>query len=561
MTALSSLPRPIRVLPPETAERIAAGEVIDRPAAAAKELIENALDAGARHIRVEVRGGGLELLRVADDGCGIPPDEVELAVVRHATSKIVCFEDLQCLTTLGFRGEALASIAAIGEVTLSSAVPGAPAGAGVTVRFGQVLERGTRARTPGTTVTVRDLFGNVPARRAFLKAQRGESAHIGDVVRRYAVGRPDVSFTLVFDGRPAFRSDGDGDLRRVLAALYGPGAVEALAPLRAELPAGGRLHGVVGTGGPWHGSRQHVTLFVNGRWVRAGSLPTAVEAAYRPFAPAGRHPLLVLFLEMPPEQVDANVHPAKLEVRLREEEALAEAIREAVARAFGRTPAGAGANLSLQYRLPLARPRRERRVAEPPPAYEHGGPPAGELPTGLRFLATARDGLIVAEADDGLYLVDQHRAHERVLFEALQAGTGTGPQALLEPALLRPAPAQAALLAARAEELAALGFVLEGFGAGALVARAVPDALGSLDAEALGAMLEAAMSDAADWRERLLATAACRAAVKKGQPLDAAATHALLARLTATRAPAVCPHGAPVIVRLADGLLARLFRW
>jgi DNA mismatch repair protein MutL len=558
----STVPRrPIRVLPPDTAERIAAGEVIDRPAAAAKELIENALDAGARHIRVEVRGGGLELLRVTDDGCGIPATEVELAVARHATSKIACFEDLGRLTTLGFRGEALASIAAIGELTLSSAVSGASAGAGVTVRFGQVLERGTRARTPGTTVTVRDLFGNVPARRAFLKAQRVESARIGEVVRRYAVGRPDVGFTLVFDGRPAFHSAGDGDLRRVLAALYGPGAAEALAPLRGELPSGGRLHGLVGTGGPWHSGRQHVTLFVNGRWVRAGALPAAVEAAYRPFAPAGRHPLLVLFLEVPPDQIDANVHPAKLEVRLRDEEAVAEAIRTAVALAFGRTPAGAGASLSLQYRLPLARTRRVRRVAEPPMTYGQGGPPAEELPAGLRFLATARDGLIVAEADDGLYLVDQHRAHERVLFEALQAGAGEGPQALLEPRLVRPSPAQAALLAARAEELAALGFVLEGFGAGALVARAVPGALGSLDGEALAALLEAAMSDAADWRERLLATAACRAAVKKGQPLDAETARALLARLTSARAPAVCPHGAPVVVRLADGLLARLFRW
>ena len=550
-------PLPIRVLPRDVAERIAAGEVIDRPAAAVKELVENALDAGARRVRVEVRGGGLELLRVADDGHGIPAGEIELAFARHATSKIGTLDDLRRLTTLGFRGEALPSIAVIAEVSLTSAVAGAAAGAGVTLRFGDVLERGARARTPGTTVTVRDLFGNVPARRAFLRTQQVESARIGDLVRRYALGRPDVGFVLTFDGRLAFRSDGDGDLRRVLAALYGPGAVESLAPLAAELPNAGRMHGLIGTGGPWYAGRGHVGLFVNGRWVRAGAVPAAAETAYRPFAPAGRHPLAVLFLDVPPEQVDANVHPAKLEVRLAGEATVADAIREAIAVAFGRTPAGAGASLSLQYRLPLAR----RRVADPPGAgYDEAGKDDDGL-RALRYLTTTGEGLIVAEGAGGLYLVDQHRAHERVLFEALAAGGEVRPQALLEPALLHPTDAEVSRLATRTQELELLGFSLEEFGAGALVARAVPGELRALGAEALVTLLQSAMADAADWREQLLATAACRAAVKKGQPLDPDAARALLTRLGAARSPAVCPHGSPVVVRLADGLLSRLFRW
>ena len=552
-------PSPIRVLPREVAERIAAGEVIDRPAATVKELVENALDAGARRIGVEVRGGGLELLRVADDGHGIPAEEIPLAFTRHATSKIDAFDDLRRLTTLGFRGEALPSIAALSEVSLTSAVAGAPAGAGTTVRFGDVLERGARARTPGTTVTVRDLFGNVPARRGFLRAQKIESARIGDLVRRYALGRPEVGFTLTFDGRLAFRSEGDGDLRRVLAALYGPGAVESLAPLDADLAHGGRLHGLIGTGGPWYAGRGHVCLFVNGRWVRAGAVPAAVEAAYRPFAPAGRHPLAALFLEVPPEQVDANVHPAKLEVRLAGEATVAEVIREAVAAAFGRIPAGAGASLALQYRLPLARRRIGDRSAG---SYGDGqGAAEAESLGALRYLAAAREGMIVAEGAGGLYLVDKHRAHERVLFEALAAGGGARPQALLEPALLHPGEQEAGRLAARTVELAALGFALEEFGAGALVARAVPGELRGLGADALVALLQSALADAADWREQLLATAACHAAVKKGHALDPDAARTLLTRLGACRSPAVCPHGSPVVVRLADGLLARLFRW
>jgi DNA mismatch repair protein MutL len=264
---------------------------------------------------------------------------------------------------------------------------------------------------------------------------------------------------------------------------------------------------------------------------------------------------MALWLEVPPEQVDANVHPAKLEVRLADEEGVGEAIRESVAVAFGRTPAGAGASLSLQYRLPLA-----RRVAEAGGGYApRDEPPA--LPGPLRCLTVALDGLIVAEGAGGLSLVDQHRAHERVLFEALLSGGGSGPQALLEPALLQPSPAQAERLATREAELAALGFALESFGAGALVARAVPAELGGLGADALVTLLDSAMADAADWRERLLATAACRAAVKKGHPLEHDAARGLLTRLGESRSPAVCPHGSPVIVHLADGLLARLFRW
>ncbi len=548
--------RPIRVMPRDVAERIAAGEVIDRPAAAAKELIENALDAGARSIHVEARGGGLELLRVADDGDGILPDELPLAFARHATSKLDRLEDLQALGTLGFRGEALPSIAAISEVTCTTAIAGGRAGAAITLRFGEAINHEARARASGTTVTVRDLFGNMPARRRFLKGQRAESARIGDVVRRYALGRPEVAFTLTFDGRLAFRSAGEGRAAAVIASLYGAGAAESLAAVEIALTGGGAMRGHIGAGGPWHCGRQHVTLFVNGRWVRGGGLAAAVEAAYRPFAPAGRHPLALLWFTIPPEQLDPNVHPAKLEVRLLNEEAVNDAVREAVTASFGRTPAGAGASAALQYRLPLAR----HRVADPPARYTAGGETAG-FPVALRFLATARDGVILAEGSSGLYLVDQHRAHERILYEELQAGAGGQPQALLEPALLRLPAGEAAMFHERAGELAALGFVVEPFGGAALVARSAPALIGGVDAAALAELLDGALRDAAGWRDRLLATAACRAAVKKGRPVDADTARSLLERLQTTAAPAVCPHGSPVTVQIDDRLLTRLFRW
>lgn len=549
---------PIRLLPHHVAEQIAAGEVIDRPAAAVKELIENALDAGGRRIRVEVRGGGLELLRVADDGHGIASEQLTLAFARHATSKIAQIEDLQRLETLGFRGEALPSIAAISEVTLVSATAADRPGAAITIRYGEVMQQGTRASAPGTAVTVRGLFGNVPARRTFLKIQRAESARIGEVVRRYALGRPDVAFTLLFDGRHAFTSLGDGRALGVLAALYGAGVAETLAPVTAALPDGGALSGYAGTGGPWHAGRHHVTLFINGRWVRAGAVAQAVEAAYRPFAPAGRHPPVLLWFTLPPSRLDPNVHPAKLEVRVAGQETLAEGVKAAVSAAFGRMPAAAAASAALQYRLPFAR----RRVAEQPAAYlAEGGGGVVAPSAAYRFLATARDGVIIAEGNGGLLLVDQHRAHERILFEELRAGAGVKPQALLTPALLRPSRAQTSRIQQRTPDLTAMGFVLEPFGGGALVARTVPAALPGMDSDALSELLEAALSDAADWQERLLATAACRAAIKKGQPIDADTARSLLERLSATESPAVCPHGSPVSVRIDGRLLARLFRW
>ncbi|MGH2588181.1 MAG: DNA mismatch repair endonuclease MutL, partial [Dehalococcoidia bacterium] len=394
--------RPIRILPPDLAERIAAGEVIERPVSVVKELVENALDAGARRIRVEIRGGGLDLIRVADDGDGIPPAELDLALAHHGTSKIGDVYDLEAIGTLGFRGEALPSIAAVAEIAVTSCIPDGDSGHAVTYRFGERAGGGPRARAPGTTVTVRDLFRNVPGRLRFLRAQKIESARTGDLVRRYALGRPDVALTLSFDGRLAFRTEGDGDPRAVLAALYGTPAVEAMAPLEATLPDGGTARGWIAVAGPWRSGRQHVSLFVNGRWVRTGTVLAGLETAYRAYAPPGKHPVLLLWLDLPPDRVDPNVHPAKLEVRVANEPDLIEALQEAVTRAFGRHPVG-GVDLDGQLRLPF------RRIGEAPAEWDSAPPDL----RGLRLVAQAMDGLLLAEGAGSLYLVDQHRAHER----------------------------------------------------------------------------------------------------------------------------------------------------
>jgi DNA mismatch repair protein MutL len=543
--------RPIRVLPSQIAERIAAGEVAERPVSVVKELIENALDAGARRVRVEIQGGGLDLIRVSDDGTGIPADELDLALAHHGTSKVGSAADLEAIGTLGFRGEALPSIAAVAEVTVTSCVPGADAGQAVVYRYGERAGGGPRARSPGTTVAVRDLFRNVPGRLRFLRAQKVESARTGDLVRRYALGRPEVAFVLSFDGRPAFRTAGDGDARAVLAALYGVPATEAMAEMETTLPGGARVRGWIAVAGPWRSGRQHVSLFVNGRWVRTGTVLAGLETAYRAYAPPGKHPVALLWLDLPPDRVDPNVHPAKLEVRLAGEPEIIEALQEAVTRAFGRHPVG-GVDLDGQLRLPL------RRIGETPSDWDAATPP--DL-RGLQLVAQAMDGLLLAEGAGSLYLVDQHRAHERVLYEQMAHEPIRSSQALLEPALLRPAARELSRLHERAADLATLGFVLEEFGSGALLVRGAPAGLERMDEPAILTLLADALADATDWRHRLLATASCHAAVRKGRTLPEGAARELLLRLGGVDSPAVCPHGSPVVLHLSGGLLKRLFRW
>ncbi|HEX9132078.1 MAG TPA: DNA mismatch repair endonuclease MutL, partial [Ktedonobacteraceae bacterium] len=501
---------PILTLSPDVAERIAAGEVIERPVSVVKELIENAVDADAHEIRVEVRGGGLRLIRVTDDGYGILEDQLERACARHSTSKISSVEDLNHLHTLGFRGEALASVAAVSEFTLlSRAIETEEFGEEhpatfVTLRGGEITQRGRRARVHGTTVTVRDLFYNVPARLKFMRDPRTEAGHITQLLRRYAVGYPGVRVHLAIEDRTLLQTSGSGNLATTLAELYHLPLAEMLNPISYRSIEEGNthaftLHGYIGNRALAQGSRQHLTLFINGRWVQSRPLHEALEAGYRGLLPKGKHPLLVLHIDLPAEELDANVHPAKTEVKLAREDEVVAAVTKTIRAVLERSPALPddmqlpGPGLIYQRRLPGPH-RRGLRLAESAQEFqiEKASPGAAEVLATLRPLAQLQQAVILAEAPDGsLYLIDQHRAHERVIYEHLRRvynGSGAQPigheeqlsdsHLLLEPVIVELKRHEADLFEQRLPILRSLGLECERFGGRSFLIRSVPNSVG-----------------------------------------------------------------------------------
>lgn len=572
--------RPITVLPPEIAERIAAGEVVERPASVVRELLDNAIDAEASEVTVALRGGGLELIQVSDNGLGIRPDEVELAFEHHATSKIGTLDDLLTLRTLGFRGEALPSIAAVAEVELLTRDDSQASGTLIALRAGEVIRQRPAARQPGTTVTVRHLFANVPARLKFLAASRRESILVGQVIRRYALARPSLRISFVLDGRLSFRSTGRGRLDTALADVYGPTIANSLLPLPATHVGGTVASGFISSRTVTRPGRHHLTLIVNGRWAACRGLLATIEAAYRPLLPRGRHPIGVLSLEVPPGELDPNVHPAKAEVRLAHEPEIATAIAETIRATLGHAPAQPDAAASFafagdQYRLPLSR----RRVAESrgPSRYRPGengdpssGPDASAQPlaaslSAARILGQVRQSLILAEGEHGLLLIDQHRAHERIIYERLlqrEGSVGVEAQALLEPVVLELKPRQAAILEERLAHLEGLGLSCQRIGGRDYLVRAVPAIPGQANlVPYLNVLLEEAASDEENWRERLVVSLACRAALRRNRPLSDSDQRALVCDLASTTAPAVCPHGSPLILWLGSKFLEKQFGW
>lgn len=591
---------PILPLPPAVAERIAAGEVIERPVSVVKELLENALDARASEIRVEIRGGGLRLIRVTDDGQGIPEHELEAACTRHSTSKIRSVEDLDHLRTLGFRGEALASVASVSELTLLSLATEAPeqdteqAGAYVVVRGGEIAQRGKRARLRGTTVTVRELFYNVPARLKFMRQARTEGGHILHLVRRYAVGYPGVRFTLQLEEQIALQTSGSGILARTLAELYHLPLAEMLTPIQVSVKEQGsefELEGCVGNRALAQDNRQHITLFVNGRWVQVKSLQDALEAGYRGLLSKGKHPLLVLHIRVPAEAIDANVHPAKTEVRLLHEREIVSAISSALRNVLERSPvlpAEAqlpGPALVFQGRLPGTR-RRGLHVAESAGEYRaqeeaerQGMAGAAEILRVLRPLAQLQQAVILAEAPDGsLYLIDQHRAHERVIYEHLrQKYAGLEQRAggdeeewteaaeahlLLEPVVVELKRHEAELFEQRLPMLRGLGMECERFGGRSFLVRSVPGDVGQEQlAGHLTELAQIAAQDSNEWQDRLLIGLACRSALRRGRELGPAEQRTLIDALAEVAAPAVCPHGSPILLHYSRKFLVDKFEW
>jgi len=544
----------IRVLAAEVADAIAAGEVVERPASVLKELVENALDAGARRVSVEVRGAGRTLVRVVDDGAGIPPDELELAFLRHATSKVASIGDLDAIASLGFRGEALASIAAVAEVECRSQ------GALIRLRAGEVIEQGAAPPTLGTVMEVRDLFANTPARLRFLKTDATETAAAVNAVWTYALLHPGVRFELVIEGRRVLATPGDGDRRRAAAAVHGDEVSRAL--LEVERAP---VVGLVSEPRLSRGTRDGVVLAVNGRPIASRSLQYALEEAYLGALEKGRYPVAVLDVAVDPSEVDVNVHPAKREVRFHDERAAFSAVQRAVRETLGGSrvfslPVAAAAPAAAGFLLEPAVHQAQAQLA-PVELMQAAAPPAP-----LRPLGQILDGYLVAEGPEGLVLVDQHAAHERLLYNRLLARLQGGPS-VSQPMLLAPVvelePALAAAAADGTAALAGLGFELHPFGPGAVRVLATPIETppDRIEEVLLDLLATLAGSRPNDRLEQAAASVACHSAVRFGDQLDPAEQRQLLDELELAGPGALtCPHGRPTRLLISNGDLRRHFR-
>ncbi|KAF0108251.1 MAG: DNA mismatch repair protein MutL [Anaerolineaceae bacterium] len=577
----------IRVLPTEVASQIAAGEVVERPASVVKELLENALDAGAKSVTVEIAAAGRTLIRAADDGAGIPAGELTLAVERHATSKLVSADDLFRIATLGFRGEALASIGSVSRLTLTSRIPDSPAGARLKVEGGKIGKVEKIGAPVGTVVSVEDLFYNVPARLKFLKQDVTERRAIDALLTRYALAYPDVRFKLAEGGSASLQTSGDGDRRAILAALYGVEVARQMLDVISE-EEGFKLSGFISPVALTRSNRKEITFFINGRWVQDTPLNAALLQAYHTLLMVGRFPLAALFLEVPPEEVDVNVHPAKAQVRFRNPDKVFSFVQRSARRAIlAYTPVPQMAPQNLWGSAPsrpqtidpawgLAHGADEGRTTDdgsaPSSSVLRLSSEAAQIPTPaqvplLRLVGQIGATYLVAEGPDGLYLIDQHAAHERVLFEKLMAQheqKNIPSQALLTPVVVELPRSSAELLITQLPILLHFGFHIESFGSNAFQVRAMPSLFANSDpAAALRALVEDFEEDEAPLQNEIEARIAGRVckrlAVKAGQALGPDEQRALLNDLEACASPRTCPHGRPTMIHLSVDMLERQF--
>jgi DNA mismatch repair protein MutL len=582
----------IRVLPPEVASQIAAGEVVERPASVVKELLENALDAGAKSVSVNIGGAGRALIQVADDGAGIPADELTLAVERHATSKLMSSADMLRIVTLGFRGEALASIGSVSRLTITSRTADATAGARLRVDGGSIGRLEKVGAPTGTMVSVEDLFYNVPARLKFLKQNVTERRAIDALLTRYALAYPQVRLKVSEGNITSLQTSGDGDRRAILAALYGVDTARQLLDVISE-EDGLKLTGFISPVALTRSNRKEISFFINGRWVQDTPLTTALLQAYRTLLMVGRYPLATIFMEIPPEEVDVNVHPAKAEVRFLNTDRIFSFVQRSVRRAIlAYTPIPQVQTQKL-WGNPPSQPRTidpswsfaqhdemkveghrsgvESNLTYPPePRHDDFQPttiesqPATPL---LRLIGQIGATYLVAEGPDGLYLIDQHAAHERVLFEKLMAqhdSRNVPAQALLTPVVVSLSHPAAEILSTQIPFLQHFGFHIEPFGQNSYQVRAVPSLFGNSDpAMALRALVEDFEEDETLLQNELEAKIAGRVckslAVKAGQTLSPSEQRALLDDLEACTAPRTCPHGRPTMIHLSVELLERQF--
>jgi DNA mismatch repair protein MutL len=589
-----SRPPRIRVLPPEVADQIAAGEVVERPASVVKELVENALDAGARRIDVEVEGGGRRLIRVVDDGCGMSAEEARLALTRHATSKLARLEDLFTIATMGFRGEALPSIAAVSRFALTTREPSALAAVRLEVDGGVVTGEREVGAAVGTAVEVRDLLWNVPARLKFMKAESTEAAHVTEAVSRLAMAHPGVHFRLRHGGRVALELPPHGAPLERARAIVGRQLAARLHAAEGE-ESGVRLRVFLAPPDEAGTTSRGVSFYVGRRYVRDRGLLHALVMGYGELVPSGRYPQAIVFLDPPEGTVDVNVHPQKVEVRFARPQEVFAALRHTVARALGGAPwlgerPGARPSPVAMYAVASPEPparlsdiaaryadRQEellrgftprdgaRRDVDPPPLPR---PAAAGFFGGLSYLGQLDRTYLVCEGAGEMVLIDQHAAHERIAFQRLReahATSGPRTQRLLFPRTVELGAAQAAAAVEHRAALEAVGFDVEPFGGDRFALRASPvdlreDEVVPTLCELLAELAETDGSRAAEGRvELMLATVACHSVVRAGDTLSVAEAEALLHAMDAVDFRAHCPHGRPVLLRIGIAEIARRF--
>lgn len=601
----------INILSPLLADMIAAGEVVERPASVIKELMENAFDAGAKKITVEFKKGGATFIRVTDDGCGMSPEDAGIAFMRHATSKLRDEKGLEAIGTMGFRGEALAAISAVSKIELITREKGAPEGTRMLVEAGDIVDMSACGCPEGTSITVRDIFFNTPARLKFLKSDRSESGACLAAALRCALGRPAVSVRCIKDGEESFFTPGDGRLDSNVYSLLGRETAGTLLPLSAELEDMS-VTGFVSSPAKSKGSRSAQFFYCNGRYIKSALLQAAVEQAYKNTLLTGRFPACTVYLTLRASSVDVNVHPAKTEVKFADEKRVFDLVYQSVRAALEAEEKPLTIELSESTKKAVSNPRpdfwgtmsaesyrretspqtaktdfsaqRTSRSAQAPTAVLKAAPRAEysplipEIPRrnvektvenvekiatkAFNVIGEALDTYILAEDGDELVLIDKHAAHERMIFDKLKAQDAQiMSQTLLAPVILKPSAEDADTLEAQGEKLSSLGFELEPYGADAYAVRAVPEGLdiGEVPAaleELCGKLRRGADTDSE--RDELLHTVACKAAIKAGRRHDRAELEVIAAKVLRGEVK-YCPHGRPVAVRLGKKELDKFF--
>lgn len=574
---------PIHLLTSETIGKIAAGEVVERPSSVVKELIENSIDAGATRVAVEIADGGGSLIRVSDDGVGMSIDDLRLAVLRHATSKLTGFDDLESLATLGFRGEAIPSIGAVSSLLIRSTVRNAETGARIGLDYGVTLPARIDAAPAGTTVTVSDLFGNVPARRKFLRQPSTEASYISRLIGAYACNRSDIRWSLVNEGRKVISTPGTGDDADAAIGVFGPEMAEDVLTLRSEgsdmAVPGVRVSGWVSSPRVTRSHRQNLFFFVNGRMVQHRALTYAQEEAFHSLLMVGRHPIGMVRIELDPGQVDVNVHPTKAEVKFVDERAVCRAVQRATHEALtgqhqdvlpqmGFTaPEPRGASIEQgSFGTWVAQQGFGSRAAQPdddaPPTQIRPHPSGVPV---MRVLGQVSGTYIVAEGPEGMFMIDQHAAHERVMYEKIlgqMQSQAIERQPLLDPLVVELSPEELTAFDRSVDELREIGFEIDRFGEQSIAIREIPAMVRGVDlAERIHLILrELAEGGAGDsWLDSVAISAACHTSIRAGQLLSLQEMRELVAQLERTAQPRACGHGRPTMLHMSQMELERQF--